>query len=115
LYIFFPKFKNEFEVAISGLKGNLKVGTAFFRQKNSKNTNFSKPAKPLWDQEKSRLEGPVYPGRFSSRSLKIILSTVFGGSKLAIFPARCDLGHEANPKKPEIDEGVPGFGAPERI
>jgi hypothetical protein len=36
--------------------------------------------------------------RINGQFLKIILSTVFGGSKLAIFPARWDLGHEANPK-----------------
>jgi hypothetical protein len=39
----------------------------------------------------------------------------YGGVKVGDFPSEMDLGHEANPKKPEIDEEVPGFGAPERI
>jgi hypothetical protein len=40
LWIFFPKFKNEFEVAISGLKGS--ESWRRFRQENFKNTNFPK-------------------------------------------------------------------------
>jgi hypothetical protein len=50
-----------------------------FRQENFKNTNFSRPTKPLWDQEKSCWEGPVWSNKFPSRSQKIILSTVLGG------------------------------------
>jgi hypothetical protein len=41
--------------------------------------------KPLWEQEKSFWEGPTLTFRFSSRSLKIILSPTFRGPKFEIF------------------------------
>jgi hypothetical protein len=47
--------------------------------------------------------------RSPSRSLKTILSTIFVGLKLAIVPARWDLGHEANPKTPKPMKESPGL------
>ena len=80
-----------------------KVGVTF-ANKTSKTLTSQKPAKSLLDQEKSCWERPVWSYRFSSRILKIILSAVFEGVKLAISPARWDLGHEADPKSAfEID------------
>jgi hypothetical protein len=77
-----------------------KIGVVFVREALKTQTP-QKLAKSLWDQEKSCWEGPGWSYRFSSRSLKIILSATFWGLKLAIFTARWDLGHEANPKNPK--------------
>ena len=113
LQIFFPKFKNEFEVAILGLKGG--QSWRRFRQENFENTNFSKTRQtPLGPREKLLGRAGLVLQIFFPESENYFEYGFLGG-KVGDFPSEMGFRSRGQPEKPEIDEGVPGFGRPERI
>ena len=113
LQIFFPKFKNEFEVAILGPKGG--QSWRRFRQENFENTNFPKTLQnPLGHLGKllGRANFDIeifFPG--SENYFKY----GFWGVKVGNFFSEMGLRSRGQPEKTEIDEGAPGFDRPGRI
>jgi hypothetical protein len=56
-----------------------------------------KPAKPLWDQEKSCWEGPFFANYFKHG---------FWGVKVSDFPSEMGLRSRGQPGKPEINARI---------
>jgi hypothetical protein len=96
LYIFFSKFKNEFEVAVLGLKGAVAIAGVAFATEISKTQTSQKPTKPpLGPREKLLGRAGLVLRKYFKHDFLVVKAGAFFNEM------GLDLGHEANPKKPK--------------